>query len=176
MAINYDDRYERRFDNRFDNGYVDLPASSGSGGLRLADYLRAIVRGRRTIITITLIALALGGAYAFLAPPVYRADVLFHVEDKTANASGAAGGGLASAAGGSDTKPSTAAQIELLKSRLVVEEAVRTLHLDITATPRYLPVVGARLAALANGHSGFRLPSFVKARGYAWGKDRKSVV
>jgi len=172
MAINYDDRYERRFDNRFDNGYVDVPA--GSGGLRLADYLRALVRARRTIAALTLSALALGGAYAFLAPPVYRADVLFHVEDKTANAAGAGGSGLASAAG-SDTKPSTAAQIELLKSRLVVEEAVRTLHLDITATPRYLPVIGARLAAFANAHAGFRLPSFVKVRGYAWGDESIAV-
>ncbi|HEY2024687.1 Wzz/FepE/Etk N-terminal domain-containing protein, partial [Paraburkholderia sp.] len=145
MAINYDERYERRFDNRFDNGYVDV---TGSAGWRLSDLLRAIVRGRRTILALTLIALALGGAYAFLAPPVYRADVLFHVEDKAANAGGTAGNGLPPAAGGSDSKPSTAAQIELLKSRLVVEEAVRTLHLDITATPRYLPVIGARLAAL----------------------------
>ncbi|WP_233828407.1 polysaccharide biosynthesis tyrosine autokinase [Paraburkholderia sp. ZP32-5] len=171
MAINYDDRYERRYDNRFDNGYVDV---SRAGGLRVADYLRAIVRGRRTIIAITLIALALGGAYAFLAPPVYRADVLFHVEDKTANASRAVGGALP-AADGSDSKPSTAAQIELLKSRLVVEEAVRTLHLDITATPRYLPVIGARLASLANGHWGFRLPSFLKVRGFAWGDESIAV-
>jgi tyrosine-protein kinase Etk/Wzc len=172
MAINFDGRYEGRFDNRFDNGYVDV---SGSGGWRLSDCLRAIVRARRTILAVTLIALALGGAYAFLAPPVYRVDVLFHVEDKAANASGAVGGALPSAAGGSDSKPSTAAQIELLKSRLVVEEAVRTLHLDITATPRYLPVIGARIAGLVNGQWGFRLPSFINLSGFAWGNERIAV-
>ncbi|MBN3805699.1 polysaccharide biosynthesis tyrosine autokinase [Paraburkholderia sp. Ac-20336] len=183
MAIHFDGRYEGRYENRFENrfearfepGYADVP---GPGRLRPSDYLRTIVRGRRTILTVTLIALALGSAYALLAPPTYRADVLFHVEDRTANATGVANGASPPVGGGADSKPSTAAQIELLKSRLVVEEAVRTLHLDITATPRYLPLVGARIAGLANGRWGrwgLRLPSFMKLSGFAWGNESIAV-
>ncbi|MCC8391832.1 polysaccharide biosynthesis tyrosine autokinase [Paraburkholderia sp. MMS20-SJTR3] len=167
MAINYDDRYDGRYETR----YAD---AAGPGRLQLSDYLRTIVRGRRTIVTVTLLALVLGGAYAFLAPPTYRADVLFHVEDKAAGANGAASGAPPSP-GGSDTKSSTAAQIELLKSRLVVEEAVRALHLDITATPRRVPVVGPMLAGLVNGRWGFRLPSFVDLSGFAWGDESIAV-
>ncbi|MFL6637421.1 MAG: Wzz/FepE/Etk N-terminal domain-containing protein, partial [Paraburkholderia graminis] len=117
----------------FENRYTDVSAADE---LHLSDYLRTIVRGWRTIATVTLIALALGCAYAFLAPPTYRADVLFHVEDKTANANANGKDSLPPLTGMFDTKPSTAAEIELLKSRLVTEETVKKLHLDITATPR----------------------------------------
>ncbi|RKT26189.1 tyrosine-protein kinase Etk/Wzc [Paraburkholderia sp. RAU2J] len=156
----------------FENRYTDV---SGSDELRLSDYLRTIVRGWRTIFTVTLIALAAGCAYAFLAPPTYRADVLFHVEDRSANASANGGSSLPPLPGMFDARPSTAAQIELLKSRLVTEEAVRSLHLDITATPRYLPVIGRMIAGLVNGQWGFRLPSFINLSGFAWGGESIAV-
>ena len=154
----------------FENRYTDM---SGPDRAHLSDYLRTIVRGWRTILMVTLIALALGCAYAFLAPPTYRADVLFHVEDKTGNlgtnATSNANGKdvLSSLTGLFDTRPSTPAEIELLMSRLVTEETVRTLHLDITATPRYFPLIGAKIAGLVNGRWGFRLPSFINLKGFA---------
>lgn len=170
MAINYQNRY------------TDVSVADAS---RLSDHLRTIVRGWRTILVVTLIALALGCAYAFLTPPTYRADVLFHVEDRTAD--GAAGANaLNGAANGRqslpqqiagmfDTKPTAAAQIELLKSRRVTEEAVRALHLDISAQPRYFPVIGRALAGLVNGQWGFKLPRAINLSGYAWGDESIAV-
>ncbi|WP_233847545.1 polysaccharide biosynthesis tyrosine autokinase [Paraburkholderia sp. HD33-4] len=163
MAINYENRYAGVYE---------------PGQLHLSDYVRTIVRGWRTVLTVTLIALALGCAYAFLAPPVYRADVLFHVEDRTSNAANVNSNGRDAASplpGGYDSKPSTSAQIELLKSRLVTEEAVRALHLDITAKPRYLPVLGKKIAGLVNGRWWFRLPSFINLSGFAWGNESIAV-
>ena len=163
MAINYENRYAGVYE---------------PGQLHLSDYVRTIVRGWRTILTVTLIALALGCAYAFLTPPVYRSDVLFHVEDRTANAAGVNSNGRDAGApppGAYDSKPSTSAQIELLKSRLVTEEAVRTLHLDITAKPRRLPVIGDKIAGLVNGHWWFKLPSFINLSGFAWGNESIAV-
>jgi tyrosine-protein kinase Etk/Wzc len=162
----------------FENRYTDM---SGPDRAHLSDYLRTIVRGWRTILMVTLIALALGCAYAFLVPPTYRADVLFHVEDRTANlgTNGTANANgkdaLSSLTGMFDTRPSTPAEIELLMSRLVTEETVRTLHLDITATPRYFPVIGAKIAGLVNGQWGFRLPSFINLSGFAWGDEAIAV-
>ncbi|MFM0494338.1 polysaccharide biosynthesis tyrosine autokinase [Paraburkholderia caledonica] len=156
----------------FENRYTDV---SRPDELHLSDYLRTIVRGWRTIAMVTLIALALGCAYAFLAPPTYRADVLFHVEDKTANANANGKDSLPPLTGMFDTKPSTAAEIELLKSRLVTEETVKKLHLDITATPRYMPVIGSLIAGLVNGQWGFKLPQFINLSGYAWGNESISV-
>lgn len=156
----------------FENRYTDV---SGPDELHLSDYLRTMVRGWRTILVVTLIALALGGAYAFLAPPTYRADVLFHVEDKTGNANANGKDSLPPLTGMFDTKPSTAAEIELLKSRLVTEETVRNLHLDISASPRYLPFIGGMIAGLVNGRWGFRLPSFINLSGFAWGGESIAV-
>ncbi|MEW9582796.1 polysaccharide biosynthesis tyrosine autokinase [Paraburkholderia sp. DGU8] len=163
MAINYQNRY------------TDVSMAEGR---HLSDYLRTIVRGWRTILVVTLIALALGCAYAFLTPPIYRADVLFHVEDRTANANLNANGRDASPPPGGmfDIRPSTAAaEIELLKSRLVTEDTVRKLHLDITAQPRYFPVVGRLIAGLVNGKWGWRLPSSLNLSGFAWGNESIAV-
>ncbi|MEA3129784.1 MAG: tyrosine-protein kinase Etk/Wzc, partial [Paraburkholderia sp.] len=156
----------------FENRYSDV---SGPDELHLSDYLRTIVRGWRTIVMVTLIALALGCAYAFLAPPTYRADVLFHVEDKTANANANGKDSLPPLTGMFDTKPSTAAEIELLKSRLVTEETVKNLHLDISAAPRTLPFIGGMIAGLVNGQWGFKLPSFINLSDYAWGDESIAV-
>ena len=163
MASNFDSRY---------TGYTDV---SGPDEMHLSDYLRTIVRGWRTVLTVTLIALALGCAYAFLVPPTYRVDVLFHVEDKTANANANGKDFLPQSAGMFDTRPSTSAQIELLKSRRVTEDTVRKLHLDITATPRYFPVIGRTIAGLVNGQWTVRLPAFINLSGFAWGNQSIAV-
>ncbi|MFM0109174.1 polysaccharide biosynthesis tyrosine autokinase, partial [Paraburkholderia rhynchosiae] len=163
MAMNYQNRY------------TDVSVADGR---HLSDYLRTIVRGWRTILVVTLIALAVGCAYAFLTPPTYRADVLFHVEDRTANANVNANGRETSPPLGGmfDTRPSpAAAEIELLKSRLVTEDTVRKLHLDISAKPRYFPVVGRLIAGLVNGKWGFRLPSSINLSGFAWGNESIAV-
>ncbi|CAD6524830.1 polysaccharide biosynthesis tyrosine autokinase [Paraburkholderia metrosideri] len=163
MAINVDNRY---------SSYADV---SGPDRHHLSDYLRTMVRGWRTIVVVTLIALAVGCAYAFLAPPTYRADVLFHVDDKMANANAGGKDSLPQLTGMSASRSSTAAANELLKSRSVTEDAVRTLHLDVTATPHYFPLVGRMFAGLVNGQWGFRLPSFINLSGYAWGDQSIAV-
>ena len=129
----------------FDNRYTDV----SSDEMHLTDYLQAIIANWKSILLITLAVTALGTAYAFIATPVYRADVLFHVVDKTDNNNKQ--DGLQPLTGMFDTKPSTAAEIELMKSRLVTEETVKSLHLDIAARPHTLPFVGGLLAPLMNG-------------------------
>jgi tyrosine-protein kinase Etk/Wzc len=57
----------------------------------------------------------------------------------------------------------------------VTEETVKKLHLDITATPRYMPVIGSLIAGLVNGQWGFKLPQFINLSGYAWGNESISV-
>jgi tyrosine-protein kinase Etk/Wzc len=100
----------------------------------------------------------LGTAYAFLAQPVYRANVI-QVEDKANNNNGK--DTLQPLSGMFDTKPTTSAEIELLRSRLVTEETVKKLHLDIAAQPHYLPVIGGLVGDLVNGKWGFSLPPFI---------------
>ncbi|MFP3541192.1 Wzz/FepE/Etk N-terminal domain-containing protein, partial [Pseudomonas sp. SIMBA_044] len=83
--------------------------------------------------------------YAFVAKPAYRADVMIQVED-SANSTQNALGELASIF---DTKQTADAEIELIRSRLVVGHTVEALHLDISAQPRYFPVIGGLAARIA---------------------------
>ncbi|MGO4153849.1 polysaccharide biosynthesis tyrosine autokinase [Cupriavidus sp. YAF13] len=156
----------------FDTQYTDV---SGPAELRLSDYLVTLVDHWRMIAAVTLLALVLGTVYALLQKPVYRADAMIQVEEsKGGNAANAnQGSSLQTLSSIFDPNSSTAAEIELIRSRLVVEEAVRKLHLDIAARPRYFPVIGAWLAAY---NSGLAPPTeLLGLSQYAWGAEAITI-
>lgn len=158
----------------FQHRYTDFTPGDE---LRLSDYLQSIVTNWRLIATVTIAVTALGSAYAFLAQPVYKADAIIQVEE-TANADNGAANARQQIEPLSrmfETKATTAAQIELLKSRLVTEAAVRNLHLDIAAQPHTLPVVGNLLTALTTGRFGFKMPPLMDLPGFAWGNETIEV-
>ncbi|NGM87302.1 polysaccharide biosynthesis tyrosine autokinase [Parapusillimonas sp. SGNA-6] len=113
--------------------------------------LDTVSSARWLVLSITLTAILLGGAYAVLAPPVYRADSLIQVEESDQSASSNHMlGELASAF--SIQSPATA-ETEILRSRLVVGEAADELNLYITAEPNYLPLIGRWLSKHTTGLS-----------------------
>lgn len=90
------------------------------------------------IVFVTFVAVALGVAYALVTPSVYQADALLQLEKKS-------GGGLAVSADLSalfGEPPQTVAEIEILKSRLILGKTIENLDLTVSATPRRLPVIG----------------------------------
>ncbi|GLU30554.1 polysaccharide biosynthesis tyrosine autokinase [Trinickia caryophylli] len=160
----------------FDNRYTDVAAADE---LRLTDYLQAIVGNWRLIATIALVVTLAGTGYAFFARPVYKADAVIQVEDVQNGENGGGGNQQQPVEPLSrmfTRKATTAAQIELLKSRLVTEATVRELHLDIAAEPRALPVAGPLLAALTTGKWGFRIEPFMDLGGFAWGDEKIDVA
>jgi tyrosine-protein kinase Etk/Wzc len=156
----------------FENRYTPV---AGEDELRLSDYLAVVLANWRLILAITALALALGSAYAFLAPAVYRADALIQVEDSSGNNNNK--DLVQTMSQLFDAKSSTSAEIELVRSRLMVEDTVRKLHLDISAHPRGLPVVGALLpywlSAAANVPSLHRMASPLEA--FCVGDERIAV-
>lgn len=163
MAIDFEQRY---------------PDFAAGDELRLSDYLQAVATNWRLIATITAALTLLGSAYAFLARPVYKADAIIQVEE-TPNAGNGAADNLRQQieplSRMFETKATTAAQIELLKSRLVTEGTVRDLRLDIAAQPHTPPVVGDLLTALTTGKFGFKMPAFMDLGGFAWGNETIEV-
>ncbi|CAG2161204.1 polysaccharide biosynthesis tyrosine autokinase [Cupriavidus numazuensis] len=149
-----------------DTQYTEAPPAQE---LRLSDYLATLLASWRLIALVTAVALVLGAIYAVIAKPVYRADAMIQVEDSKGADANANQNSLGSIASIFDSKSSTAAEIELIRSRLVVEEAVRTLHLDMAARPRTFPLVGGWLAGRHTGTAPaparFGLPQ------YAWGGE-----
>ena len=126
--------------------------------------LDVLLDARWLIAGVTALVLVLGGAYAFLSRPVYEANTLIQVEDSKPGAAGA----LGDAASLFDIKSPATAEIEILRSRLVVGKAVDDLQLYVTATPQYLPLVGGWLARRATDLSN---PGFMGMGGYVSGNE-----
>jgi tyrosine-protein kinase Etk/Wzc len=160
----------------FDTRYADVSAANE---LRLTDYLQAVVANWRMIATVTLIVTLLGVAYSFLATPIYKADAIIQVEDVQNGDNGGGGANQQQIEPLSHMftrKATTAAEVELLRSRLVTEATVRELHLEIAALPRPLPVIGPLLAGLTTGKWGFKIEPFMDLGGFAWGNEKIDVV
>lgn len=139
-------------------------------GINLLGLLDVVLDQRWLIAGVTAAALALGGGYAYMATPIYESNTLIQVEDATGSPMGA----LMGAAGGQfDIKSPTGAEIEILRSRLVVGEAVRNLQLDLTVTPKRPPVVGKWLARNASEPSD---PGFLGLGGYVSGNESLQVA
>jgi tyrosine-protein kinase Etk/Wzc len=111
--------------------------------LNLGDLLGVIIENRWLIIGITLVALVIGAYRAFTAVPIYRADGLLQVEEKS---SGLANLDVTTML--SDYAPVNA-EIEILRSRSVLGAVVDNLKLDIVAAPDYFPLIGEALARRA---------------------------
>lgn len=101
----------------------------------LVRYLDVLIASRWLIASIAGVVLALGVAYAFLARPVYRADILVQVEDNPNSANSL----LGDVSSLFDVKAQATAEIEILRSRMVVSKAVDNLRLYISAKPKYFP-------------------------------------
>lgn len=150
--------------------YTDVSAADE---LRLIDYLQAIVANWRMIATIAAAVTLIGVCYALLKRPVYQADAVIQVED-VQDADGGGGGRqqpIEPLSRMFAKKATTAAEIQLLKSRLVIEATVRQLHLDMSAQPRMLPLIGPLTAALSTGKWGFKMEPFMDLGGFAWGNE-----
>ncbi|HRK67864.1 MAG TPA: Wzz/FepE/Etk N-terminal domain-containing protein, partial [Hyphomonas sp.] len=94
------------------------------------------------IISAIVIALMTGALFALSRTPIYRADALLQLESRS--------GALALPEGmqallGSDVSGTAAieTEIEIIKSRMVIGEAVRELNLQLHANPLQLPILGA---------------------------------
>ncbi len=107
--------------------------------INLGDLIGVLIENRWLIIGITLVAMLIGGYKAFTAVPVYRADGLLQVEEKT---SGLANLDVTSML--QDYTPVNA-EMEILGSRSVLGNVVDNLKLDISAYPDQ-SVLGAALA------------------------------
>ena len=96
--------------------------------INLFDLLDIVLDSRWLIAGITALALTIGVGYALLSTPIYQADTLIQVEDTKV---GGANGLLGDMSGMFDIKSPAVAEIEILRSRLMVGQAVANLHDNI---------------------------------------------
>ncbi|WP_250482741.1 polysaccharide biosynthesis tyrosine autokinase [Caballeronia sp. GaOx3] len=147
--------------------------SDADGEKEIGDFLAILWDSRWVVAIVTLIILACGTLYAFLATPVYRSDFAVQIEQSSTagtTASTLLGQNLSGFLGVSSQATT---EIEILNSRLVLGRTVDDLRLFIEAEPRRFPVLG-RLFARSAGKDQVGTPLF-GLRSYAWGDEKIEV-
>lgn len=144
-------------------------SDEGGEGLAVGELIAVVMEHRWLIAIITVVFLALGIAWTFVARPLYKADGLIQVEEK--------GGGSMSML--KDLQPllgdstSVAAEQEILSSRMVLGRVIDKLRLDIEVTPKTFPVIGGAISRRYSGEQPNE--PLMGLSSYAWGGDVAKV-
>ncbi len=149
-------------------GWNDNAADADQHGLK--GNLKILHASRRLIAVATVVVTLIALLYAQLATPMYEANLLIHVEEDSPNASTNI---LSEVSSLFETKKAAIAEMELLRSRMVVAHAVDQLQLAIEVRPHHFPVIGSWLAHRFG--KTLSEPGLFGLGGYVWGSE-KAVV
>ena len=144
-----------------------------SDDIDVARYFNLLLESKYLILSVTTVFAVIGIVFALLATPIYRADALIQIEEKSSGVPGL--GDLDSLLGNESNNAAT--ELALLKSRKVMGYGVDKLALDIAASPLYYPKFGK---TIARRHSGkeFNSPWYASLLGehYSWGGEKINVA
>lgn len=134
-----------------------------------SSFVAVLKRSRLLIAAVVLAAVGVAQFYIWFKSPEYRAEALLQIESRP----DAIGSLFDRTSPAEEATTPISAEIELIRSRRVLVEAVRRIDGEVLAKPRYLPLFGA---AFARGHSeqGLAAPWFGLG-GYAWGGEQIRV-
>ncbi|MFL6709747.1 MAG: polysaccharide biosynthesis tyrosine autokinase [Massilia sp.] len=154
---------------RLDPPQPDLPPDEPA--VNFKSYFNTLYDSRWLIGSITTLLTVGALLYALVAKPVYEANLMIHVEEESPNASKNI---LSEASSLFETKKAAIAEMELLRSRMVISRAVDNLQLYIDVQPKFFPVIGSWFADRAKG--GLREPGIFGWGGYVWGGEKMDVT
>ncbi|MGJ7460599.1 polysaccharide biosynthesis tyrosine autokinase [Halomonas sp. MA07-2] len=118
------------------------------------------------ILLITTLFAVAGIVYALLATPIYQADALVQVERRSSISPLGDLGDVF----GQETESSTSAEVEILKSRMVLGQVVDRVGLDTRVTPHSLPIIGGFVQ-----RRGIERPSWFDGRPAVWGNEHLAL-
>ncbi|NIZ07458.1 polysaccharide biosynthesis tyrosine autokinase [Pseudoalteromonas sp. HF66] len=123
------------------------------------------------IVLVTAVFAIIGVAVAVLSTPIYKATALVQVEESSPSVPG-----LDDMAGMFESSSEAVTEIELLKSRSVIGEAVDTLKLNIIAEPKLFPIIGGKVyrSFVADSEGDIAEP-LLGLSSYAWGGESINV-
>lgn len=151
----------------------EQPALPGTAGapqemeINLRDVIGIIADGRWLILAALVVALGIGGIYAMLVTPIYRADAVVQVESKGKSVNEALGD-IATLMSNETPIP---AELEILKSRMVLGKVVDSLGLDLRISPKYFPLIGQAIAR-ERMSAKKPVPAMLGFDSFAWGGER----
>ncbi len=146
-----------------------LPSSIDSG-FDINEILGTLIVNKWLIMLVTFAILSIGGFVAQVQDPIYEAEVVLQIEGRTQQSRGALEQNMMPV---DNSTRSILTEIEIIKSRMTLSDVVENLNLEISAHPKYFPVIGKAIArryirGTKNGEVSrplFNLPQF------AWGNE-----
>ena len=154
------------------NNTPTTAAQHDSDEIDLLALLGALIDGKWVIIGFTVCFAIIGVAYALLATPIYQANALIQIEEKSGNTLS----GLGELSDMLGSTPEAVTEIELLKSRAVIGQAVENLKLDIIVEPNYFPLIGRWMARRFEPETSGEVASPLLGFGsYAWGGESVDI-
>jgi len=160
------------------NNFSNIEQSSANYQLQdedeidLRDIIGTLLENKWLIILMTTIALLIGIVKATLETPIYQADAMLQVESSQ---SMMAMDPLALAGGGNGYTP-VEAEMEIIKSRMIMGATVTSLNLEIVAQAKYFPYIGKTMARrFEAGHKDKLAAPWLDYSDYAWGGERIKV-
>ena len=133
--------------NASDNDEIDLGQLFG-----------LLLDGKWTIALTTFLFALFGIAFALLSTPIYQADALIQVEQKS---SGGFSAIMSESLGDMFASESTAdAEIQLIESRMILGGTVDKFNLTTVVTPDYFPLIGKGLARLTDNQHLIKVSRF----------------
>jgi tyrosine-protein kinase Etk/Wzc len=144
------------------------PVGMDEDEINLGALLDSLWLDRKLVGLIAATIFVLGTAYSFMAKPIYEANLIVQVEDSPGSTKSL----LGEASSLFDTKTAASAEMEILRSRMVVANAVDSLSLYIEARPKYFPIFGRWWASRSKQLAS---PGVLGFGGYAWGSEAIEV-
>jgi tyrosine-protein kinase Etk/Wzc len=137
----------------------------------LRDILNVLRDSKWLVAGSIALALAATAAYEYLLPKTYEAVTLIQIEDgKAGNPSGVTA--LSETSAMFEVRSPASAEISILRSNFILEQAIDRLGLDVSARPRLVPIIGAFLARGATEPSR---PGLLGMPGYVSGNESIQV-
>ena len=149
---------------------LNIPTERSAGGVKREDdihfteILAYLFAARWTILSITAVTLLIAAIQAYRAVPIYHTDAMLKIESQQQGVPG-----LESVSQVFSASNSTQAEVDIIKSRLVIGEAVDQLGLTYHVTPRYYPYFGATIARRSEGKD--LAEALFGLDEYAWGGE-----
>ena len=143
----------------------------GEDEIDIGELFGVLIDGKWIITIVTMFMLLLGVAKALLDNPIYKTDAMLQVNETSQTMTGLEPLDIL------NSNIPVMAEIELIKSRMILGEAVKNLDLEIIAKPKYFPLIGEAIARRfqhLNQDNAVSSPLFGQSQ-YAWGGEAIQV-
>ncbi|EKO3510194.1 polysaccharide biosynthesis tyrosine autokinase [Vibrio fluvialis] len=139
-------------------------AENSSDEIELGKLFGIIFDSKWIFLLTTLLFSLVGVAFALLSTPIYKADSLIQIEQKSSGGIGSLVGDMGELF---SSESSATTEIEIIKSRMILGDTVDKFNLTTVVEPSYFPFFGKGLARIRGDLSSisvkrFAIPEFAQ--------------